>query len=526
MTVAYSNQISEEARAYPSTRWLVTIFLISILFICYVTLFPFDFFLKTPPTFAEIAQNFDKNLLNALNLTDIPRNIILFIPIGFAFSGLCLKHGLNRIVIVFSTLFLGMALSATVEILQMYSINRSPTIDDILANTIGTLLGFVLYLWVGQKLFRYWKILESWLDKKLSFLILSILYIIFILALLLFSYSLKAQTRFSNWETDYALILGNEYTADRAWNGFVTDMYFFGEALEKDNISSLLQGQRPRTVQDANLLAAYNFTGNEASNFPIAEWQGTPALGRESEGALLSQGQWLVSEEAGRLISRGLMDSNEFTVGFVGAPTNLELEGPARIVSISQDIYLRNFTIGQTFNDLNLRIRTPFSNENGRHPEFVIPNVFTDTELQHIILTYDGATIQLYIDNPENVSTLELLPAVVLFSLVPPASLEQMRINGGNMVVFHLLYNALYLVPLAGLLVYKLRKGNHSSLWNGLAILIITIFASTIFEIGLSFLISGYRLQMMYILMNIPLFLVAVSYFWWVTRPHLTEGTG
>jgi hypothetical protein len=93
--------------------------------------------------------------------------------------------------------------------------------------------------------------------------------------------------------------------------------------------------------------------------------------------------------------------SNEFTIEAWVRPANTTQEGPARIVTISDDTTHRNVTIGQDETDYIGRNRaTVGSDHNGR------PNlVATDTlkaDLTHVVYTYESSgDEQIYINGVE-----------------------------------------------------------------------------------------------------------------------------
>ena len=137
----------------------------------------------------------------------------------------------------------------------------------------------------------------------------------------------------------------------------------------------------------------------------------------------------------------------------------MQQSGPARLISISGDPYRRNLTLGQEGPDLVVRLRMPLTGENGRQPELIIPNVFTDTQMHRIVMTYDGTAVRLAIDSAQNVYTVELLPAVALFVKTFPNEVDQMRLNRGNMAMFHLLYSLGLFLPWAVWLAYRQISG-------------------------------------------------------------------
>jgi VanZ family protein len=69
-------------------------------------------------------------------VTNVVGNIILFLPLG---ATLCLL-GLRRR----ATLLAGFCLSAAIEITQLFIPGRTTSADDVLCNTLGAVLGYVL----------------------------------------------------------------------------------------------------------------------------------------------------------------------------------------------------------------------------------------------------------------------------------------------------------------------------------------------------------------------------------------------
>lgn len=65
-------------------------------------------------------------------------NILLFIPLGYFITSYCKLKGLGSIVIISAFC------STTIEIVQHF-IGRSFDVDDIILNTVGGMIGFLLY---------------------------------------------------------------------------------------------------------------------------------------------------------------------------------------------------------------------------------------------------------------------------------------------------------------------------------------------------------------------------------------------
>ncbi len=144
-------------------RWYLVLCAGYVLFVYYVTLVPFRF--SRDP--AYIIHKFYKfelmpYFLKAHNYSgaDVVVNIILFLPAGILFyyalgrftSWREVKKGMVAV-------FGGIALSTSVELLQVFTYDRSPTISDIINNGLGTLLGVLIAVGCARQ--RWWP-LKRW----------------------------------------------------------------------------------------------------------------------------------------------------------------------------------------------------------------------------------------------------------------------------------------------------------------------------------------------------------------------------
>ena len=228
------------------------------------------------------------------------------------------------------------------------------------------------------------------------------------------SATLQARTRLSNWDVSYPLVVGNERTGDRAWQGRVygievTDAATPPELLQRfaDGHSVVIPGAR---------IAAFDLSGaapyrDKTGNVPDLTWAGdSKAHGNSTLAAVTSKHSWLRTEGAATTLIRRLSDSNAFSLRIRCASNDLSQDGPARIVSNSIDAGHRNLTLGQGRSNLVFRVRTPQTGDNALNPEFGIPAVFTDTEPREILVTYDGATARATVAKSGRVYGFELSP--------------------------------------------------------------------------------------------------------------------
>jgi glycopeptide antibiotics resistance protein len=101
------------------------------LVIAIITLAPFRFSLEAM-----------HGLANFTNPRDLVMNVLLFVPFGFVHQ---LTRPRGARLAWASILFLSLALSSTVEALQIFTVDRYPSLLDLATNTIGGLLGAWFY---------------------------------------------------------------------------------------------------------------------------------------------------------------------------------------------------------------------------------------------------------------------------------------------------------------------------------------------------------------------------------------------
>ena len=163
------------------------------------------------------------------------------------------------------------------------------------------------------------------------------------------------------------------------------------------NFASAMDGDGAARV-DANAIALFKF-GEGSGNVTTDSSGVAPPIALQIEGMEWVEGGGLrnVSGKAQASLdhSRKLFDmitpGGEFSVEAWVIPDNTAQDGPARIVSYSQDTGLRNFTLGQNSIYYQLRNRSATTNNNGT-PALEALDPQTDTVLQHVVATFDPAS--------------------------------------------------------------------------------------------------------------------------------------
>jgi len=160
-----------------------------------------------------------------------------------------------------------------------------------------------------------------------------------------------------------------------------------------------------RVTQD--LVALYTF--DEGSGNKVLDVSGvgtaldltidTPFLTTWHPGYLEIKGNVLAaSPGAATKIYDACKASQEITVEAWVAPATTGQTGPARIVTMSGDTSVRNFTLAQDNDQYFMRLRTTNTDANGEPPTLSLPGTLT-TNLTHVLFTraQDGTTT-LYLD--------------------------------------------------------------------------------------------------------------------------------
>jgi glycopeptide antibiotics resistance protein len=449
--------------------WSVRLLISSILFILLCTLFPFNFSFTSQRSFLEMIGSLNRRVL----VEDFLLNILLFMPLGFSLNCLLSATRISKIAKLIIVLGISISLSATVEILQFFLANRYASWIDIICNGLGGLTGYLFGYLFRQKLANF---LNSFLSRNYQISRKTLLAIFFGYMLLSFSiiFALPSATSLANWDSSFPLLLGNEKTGDRQWNGYIEDVYITDQALSTSEVETALENKRLSTNFKNSLLAAYPLTGEgkyqeQTGNLSELSWRGTSRSAQSGQGIFVGHGHWLETATPATRLTERLRRSSQFSIITTIATGSLNQKGPARIISQSDSPYYRNFTLGQEGSDLVLRLRNLGSDSNGTKPHYTLPNFFTDTKLHRLVITYGGTLLSFYVDKSSQIYTFDV-----------PTDF----ISGGPEVF--IIYHILIFVPLGYLLVMILDRSKHSTLW-----ILFTIIGAMLPSLALEFLLAS-----------------------------------
>jgi VanZ family protein len=294
---------------------------------------------------------------------DFINNLGLYVPLGIALARLSLTQ---------AGLF-GFSLATCAELLQLGYVDRTPSPLDVVSNTCGALIGYAAAVFFIRA--TGYSLQSLNIPRSIT---AAVAIPIALLGALVLTRQ-KPISDFSNWNPAFDLAIGNELSGDRPWKGTVSQMAIYPFAMGPSSINGLFRAAANPAVVNAPS-AAPIFELNSPADF--ATRQGSPLLSRQAELGLYDR----------------LVKANKLTILAWIRTNNLEQNGPARIVTYSQDSLNRNFTLGQIQNTLTFRLRTPASGANGTSPALYSGPVLARNRTAFVAAIYDGRVSTLYVD--------------------------------------------------------------------------------------------------------------------------------
>lgn len=175
----------------PSRRWLALFALAWTAFVVYGSLLPFapnD--LSWAQAWAQF-RDIPYLQLGVASRADWVANILLYLPLGFALTGALaarLRGWAPRLAVGALVVLLGFVLAVAVEFTQQFFPPRTVSLNDLIAETIGTVLGVAAWLACGPRLLALWG--QFRLGGAQAWPALLALYALAYLALMLFPFDL------------------------------------------------------------------------------------------------------------------------------------------------------------------------------------------------------------------------------------------------------------------------------------------------------------------------------------------------
>ena len=433
------------------------------------TMSPFKFIVPDNLSRQELIEQF----YLFTHIKDYVRNIILFVPIGVAWAGITQQKEKRYGQIIGSAWLFGAVFSSNIEVIQILLPSRTSSISDIVCNSLGAFIGASFYCW-RQDFSKLFSLTLCRQYRAIDLKFLSTIILIYCLTIIgtfaLFFNSIN----FNNWNQKANLSIASEITGQIFWRGYINSLHICDRAITSSEIDRAFQNTHSFFSSLPNLVTSFIFldyrpyyrdlTGNIADlhwhqdrpNKKI-DYQPEAILDNTAIDNLIHNRKAVLFEKRNSLISslpatqltKKLQDSQEFTLSIILATNKLQQVGPSRIISLGENIYSRNFLLGQEGSKLIFRFRTPTTGANALQPSFFIPNFFQDTELHQILITFANNKVTIYLDRPTTKYSFSFQPATHL-KLFSPWIIRHwgLDLTTYNLLQTQLIFYSLILSPL------------------------------------------------------------------------------
>jgi len=387
-------------RESPYFQPLIATLVIYLVFVYLLTLNPFRFSLFHFERFIQFRKGYLAAIIGGSSFSDLILNLFMLFPYGLVIGSIFRNLQLKFKVSLITATGLGFLISLSIELCQIF-LPRSFSGVDILANTVGAFIGAGLaYPIRGVDIEQILKKLYNQ-DRSFYYRVVMI-YIIAAAFILMIPITLNT---FRNWNSRFHLVIGNEATSNRPWNGIIYklsifDQKFTDQEAEKFNRIGFQQAIPNDLLK--GLLVDYIFANPETKISGALKENLVLNKQRDSfvfnaQGGMLLKGSSSISTSlpAADLVY-SLKKTSQFSIAIWFQPANLQQDGPARIVTLSRDTDHRNFTLGQSGSKLNFRVRTPLNGLNGSRVELTTHPIITADKPQFIVATFDRGEMKLY----------------------------------------------------------------------------------------------------------------------------------
>jgi len=170
----------------------------------------------------------------------------------------------------------------------------------------------------------------------------------------------------------------------------------------------------PNQRATKDLLVLYTFEEGSGNTVNDVSGTGTPldltiqngSTANWVDGGLsFTSSNLAVSPGPATKIIDACMASNAISIEAWIKPANTAQSGPARMVTLSPDPGLRNFTLGQSATEYDVRLRTPNTGTQGNNPSLSTSSGATTIQLSHVLYVRNTTGLaKIYVDGVEKVS--------------------------------------------------------------------------------------------------------------------------
>ncbi len=487
----------------PYLQPLISTLAIYLIFVYLLTLNPFRCSLFYFNRFIQFKKGYFATFIGGTSIFDILLNLIMLFPLGLVIGSLLrnfqkkVKHSM---IIATGTGFL---ISISIEICQIF-LPRSFSGIDIFSNTVGACVG----AWLAYPVrgLDSQKFLKKIYDKGRSFYsCVIIIYGVAATVILMIPVSFNT---FSNWNSDFPLLIGNEPTLNRPWNGIIYKLSIFNRTLNWNDVErffSINFRQQTPDGQSNGLLIEYIFSnptvqsfGALKNNLNLIPRHGSSLAFNQNGGILLKDNSAIGTQIPAADLMQAHKKTNQLSIAIWFQPGNVQQRGPARIVTLSKDGDHRNFTLGQSGSQFSFRVRTPLTGQNGSNVELITQPLIAMFKPQFVVATFHRGEMKLYYNG-------RIIPSMIYDTspyLPLLAGLSRDRF-GKAAFCFMLLFPLGWLAR--GLVKYKGWKSIVSSLIAFVPFLLLSLLNTSFFR-------HQFDLHLFYLCLFISLLLLVIGF--------------
>jgi glycopeptide antibiotics resistance protein len=420
-------RLSPDQLKQVASQWAPKIILLSVLIIVVSTLYPFKFTV----TEATLQRALNLEFRSWTNRLDILANIVLFLPLGFGLASALVKRPFAPLTKLLAILLMSGAMSFAIEMGQLFLPGRNATTFDVLFNTVGGGVGYVLFLIGGTFCYRFTTLITGAIQRllakfSLKQLVLGLVGYVTVVALLVIfwqGHSLRT------WTPNLPLVLGDNTPTEEyglnsmnvsAWDGTISDLVISDRALVKTEVERFFADPIAFSEGNPSVLAIYPLKGKQGhqdltQQAPSLVWQGSSPevpsqVGISQTGTRLSARHWLRTSDPVTSINQRIQKSSQFTLSarITPATTTGEVFNFRRILSIDRSDATGNLVLAQTQSELLILLKS--SSAKFMHWQ-LLPNAFTDNKPHQFLLTYSAFILRVYIDGAERSFIVDMTPS-------------------------------------------------------------------------------------------------------------------
>jgi glycopeptide antibiotics resistance protein len=470
----------EDSLRRSSAAWANRILILSLLGICYLTLFPFVLRIF-PPRVIHKSAFLLGNSAKKPHSIDFLLNVLLFVPYGFGLSAQARKRGASKWNIFLVALGIGAATCYTIEFLQYFIPSRDSGWDDVFSNTLGSVVGFILFEFLGASILEMISSWEEYFADWISPRRTALFLVFYFLVCFGISALLQRETRLSNWDSQNVLLVGNDASGEDPWRGRVDLLQLWDRALPDNEMAGLSSGQIGDRANEG-LLGSYKFSNlppyeDVSHSLPALNWYPHNPQEMETGKLDLDGKSWLTTNLPVEKFNQAVTKSSQFTIHVVCTPVETK-NANGHIVSVSQPGDNVNVHLRQEGRSLVLWFRNPLS-ETHAILAWYIPAAFEPNKTVDIAASYNGADAFIYLNGNRVPRAYRLTPGASLMHTF--GFVQTVALTGYSVV-----YETIIFLPagvLIGLAARKLAARSHPYQWM---ITLGILFPSVLLEVLLA----------------------------------------